>query len=133
MSNAKTVQEIYAAFGRGDIPAILSRLSPDVDWEYGQQGKTGVPWLQPRKGRDAVGGFFESLGALDFQKFQPKEIIEGPNVVIALIDIDLKVKSNGNPIVEEDEIHLWRFNDRGEVVRFRHGSDTHAHQAAYKG
>jgi ketosteroid isomerase-like protein len=31
--NIATVQEIYAAFGRGDIPAILDRLAEDIDWE----------------------------------------------------------------------------------------------------
>jgi ketosteroid isomerase-like protein len=44
LSNLKTVQDIYAAFGAGDIPAILAKLAPDVDWEYGQ-GLSQVPWL----------------------------------------------------------------------------------------
>jgi ketosteroid isomerase-like protein len=32
MSNVATVQSIYEAFGRGDIPAILDRISDDVIW-----------------------------------------------------------------------------------------------------
>jgi hypothetical protein len=54
LSNLKTVRDIYTAFGAGDVPAILSKLAPDVDWEYGQ-GPNRAPWLQPRRGRDAVG------------------------------------------------------------------------------
>jgi ketosteroid isomerase-like protein len=132
VSNVETVQGIYAAFGSGDIPAILSKLADDVDWEYGQ-GKNDVPWLQARRGRAAVGGFFESLAGADFTKFAPKEFIDGGDTVVALIDVELTVKATGKRITEEDEIHLWRFGPDGKVVRFRHGVDTHAHQMAVKG
>ena len=30
--NVQAVQDIYAAFGRGDIPGIVERLAPDVTW-----------------------------------------------------------------------------------------------------
>jgi ketosteroid isomerase-like protein len=130
MSNAKTVQDIYGAFGAGDIPAILSKLADDVDWEYGQS-KNDVPWLQPRRGRNAVGGFFEAIGAgLEFHKFVPKQIIDGGDTVVALVDIEVTVKATGKRITEEDEIHLWRFGPDGKVARFRHGVDTHAHHLA---
>jgi ketosteroid isomerase-like protein len=42
MQNSKIVQEMYAAFGRGDVPAILQRLADDVEWEYGVNS-TDVP------------------------------------------------------------------------------------------
>ena len=33
MSNTDTVREIYEAFGRGDVAAILDRLDDAVEWE----------------------------------------------------------------------------------------------------
>lgn len=129
MSNLETVQRIYAAFGAGDIPAILVTLADDVDWEYGP-GATSVPWLQRRSGRAAVAGFFESLGGIEMHRFAPKQLIEGDGVVVALIDVEFTVKSTGKRLAEEDEIHVWRFNAQGQVARFRHGADTHAHQLA---
>jgi ketosteroid isomerase-like protein len=129
MSNVETVRGIYAAFGAGDVPSILARLADGVDWEYGQ-GKNDVPWLQQRRGRDAVGGFFESLGALEFHAFTPKEILEAGDVVVALIDVEFTVKATGARVAEEDEIHVWRFGPDGKVIRFRHGADTHTHQRA---
>ena len=30
-----TIQEIYAAFGRGDMDAMLERLAPLIEWDYG--------------------------------------------------------------------------------------------------
>jgi ketosteroid isomerase-like protein len=133
MSNLKTVQDVYAAFGAGDIPAILAKLAENVEWEYGQGGKNEAPWLQPRSGRAAVGGFFESLGALEFHKFAPKELLESGNAVVALLDVDFTVKATGKRVAEEDEIHVWRFNSDGLVARFRHGADTHMHALAVKG
>jgi ketosteroid isomerase-like protein len=132
LSNLKTVQDIYSAFGAGDVPTILAKLAPNVKWEYGQ-GPNDVPWLQPRRGRDAVGGFFESLAGADFHKFQPKQLIEGDGVVVAILDVELAVKATGKRANEEDEMHLWRFNAAGEVTSFRHGVDTHAHQVACAG
>jgi ketosteroid isomerase-like protein len=33
VSNIATVQSLYEAFGRGDIPAILDMQADDVTWE----------------------------------------------------------------------------------------------------
>ena len=133
MGNAATVQELYAAFGRGDVPSILAKLAEDVEWEYAASPSTEVPWLQPRRGRAAVAGFFEALVALEFKKFQPTQMLESGNTVVALLDIEATVKATGKPLNETDEMHLWRFNDDGSVASFRHGSDTYAHHVALRG
>ena len=31
--NVRAVQAIFAAFGQGDIPGVLSALSEDVEWQ----------------------------------------------------------------------------------------------------
>ena len=54
MSNIQTVQSIYAAFGKGDTPTILSHLTKTIEWEYGMSD-AGVPWLQPRRGTGGAG------------------------------------------------------------------------------
>lgn len=134
MSNLKVAQDIYAAFGRGDIPAILDKLADDVDWEYAYRvAPNPVPWLQPREDKAGVGKFFESLGALEFHRFTPKVSLEGPGLVVALIDLEATVKETGKSIVETDEVHIWHFNEAGKVIRFRHCADTYQHVMAYKG
>ena len=55
MSHSETVGEIYAAFQRGDIKAILLHLADDVEWEYAIE-PLGVPWLERRRGRTEVPG-----------------------------------------------------------------------------
>lgn len=131
MSNLSKVQAIYAAFGRGDVPAVLEALSPDVEWEYG--GTTEVPWLQPRRGREGAGEFFRVLMELvELRSLNVKQIVEGQHgLVLAVMDVELHVKRTGKTVQEEDELHLWHFDAAGRVVRFRHRADTLRHAAAY--
>jgi len=132
MTGAQTVQQVYELFGKGDIPGILAKLAPDVEWEYGE-ASTDVPWLQPRGGREAVAGFFQSLLAIEFHSFVPRTILESGRTVVALVDLDATVKATGARVVELDEVHIWHFGDDGLVRRFRHRADTHLQWQAYHG
>jgi hypothetical protein len=131
MKNIETVKAIYESFGRGDVPAILATLGPDVDWDYAN-AVDDVPWLVRRRGPAAVGGFFEALRDLEFTSFQVKEVFASADgkAVVALCDVAFVVKSTGKTVSETDELHLWRFGDDGKVARFRHGVDTTKHVAA---
>jgi uncharacterized protein len=132
MPHADAVREIYAAFMQGDVPTILAHLADDVEWEYGARSTT-VPWLEPRHGRDAVPGFFQAFGsAVEMHRFDVKALLEGEDLVVAVVDIEFTVRATGRRVVEEDEAHVWRFAN-GRVVRFRHRADTLMHQQAFDG
>jgi ketosteroid isomerase-like protein len=129
--NLDTVSGIYASFGRGDVPAILERLHADVEWEHDAVDH-GVPWLRPGRGREAVAGFFQMLGGLDFATFEPQSFLQGDDLVAAVIRVDLRVRETGARI-RDLEIHLWTFDNDGLVTRFRHIIDTHQHVLAVRG
>jgi ketosteroid isomerase-like protein len=132
MTNSEIVSRIYDAFGRGDVPAILARLAPDVEWEYGE-ASTDVPWLRPRRGRDAVPGFFEALASeLAISRFAVTRLLSDDDCVVALVDLDASVRTTGRAIREVDEVHIWFLRD-GLVTRFRHRADTHQHWRALHG
>lgn len=138
MSNLETVQQIYEAFGRGDVPAILERLAPDVAWEdfadHSAQN-AGVPWLARRNGPDEVLGFFQSIGGGDLQvtDFQVLALFGGEgNKVAAECVIEATVGADGRTFRDE-ELHVWTFDDAGQVTSFRHYVDTGKHLAAYTG
>lgn len=132
MSHIETIQTMYDAFGRGDVPAILARLSEDVEWEYGVNS-TDVPWLQPRRGRSGAAQFFQSLAALDFRNFEVTFIAGAGDTVVALCDVEAVVRDTGKTFVELDETHVWYFGSDGLVTRFRHRVDTHQHWLVYHG
>ena len=131
MTNADTVRDIYAAFGRGDVPAILERLAEDVDWEFAYPTDHEIPWLQRRRGHDGAVAFFQSAGDnLEFKSFNVDHIVGDGPVVVALVSQDVKVKSTGKTMRETEEAHIWHFDPRGRVIRFRHAADTLQHHRA---
>jgi hypothetical protein len=130
MTPIETVRHIYAAFGRGDIPAILACLAEDVEWEYGTPPNP-VPWLQPLRGRSQVPRFFDTLMTqVEFQRFEPKQVLADGPLVVGLVDLEATVRATGRRVVEIDEVHLFHFDAAGRVARFRHRADTWQHATA---
>ena len=127
-----TVRTIYEAFGRGDVPAILGLLAPDVRWEAWDDNlaqRAGVPWMQARTGPDGAAGFFRAIAEWRIADFRVLDLLGNDRQVAAEVRIDATVTTTGARIVDE-EMHLWTFDDRGRVVRFRHYTDTARHLRA---
>ncbi len=126
MDNTSTVQSIYAAFGRGDVPAILAHLHEDVAWEHwtgNSAQKAGVPWLAAKHGAADVVSFFELIGTFQFHDFRVLSVMAGGNQVAAEIAVDIELP--GGARFRDEEMHLWTFDEQGKVTRFRHYLDTH--------
>jgi ketosteroid isomerase-like protein len=128
VNNLQTVQEIYEAFGRGDVQAIVDRMADDVQWERWETGNAAqdadVPYMRPRTGPDGVTGFFAEI-AEDFEmnSFSPHTFLQGDGHVAAVIELELTVSGTGKRLRDE-EIHLWGFDADGKVSSFRHFLDT---------
>jgi ketosteroid isomerase-like protein len=122
--NVATVSKIYEAFGRGDVPFILSCLADDVEWD--NRDSHGIPLLVPRRGPAEVGLFFQELRSIDLQSFSVKQLFDGGASVAAWISISWKWKPSGRVFSDSFGFHLWEFNAAGQVSRFYHIEDTHA-------
>lgn len=124
MTPIETVQQIYAAFGRGDVPFILSCLADDVQWEYAT-APNPIPWIQPLQGRAQVPKFFEALGAgMDITRFEVTKILGDDSTVVDLVTLEYTARATGRKVQEIDEVHIWHFDAAGKVARFRHRADT---------
>lgn len=128
MGNIATVQAIYHAFGRGDVPAIVEHLHPEVAWEHDAVAH-GIPWLVPRRGRNEVVKFFDALSVVDITRFEPTAFLENETQVFATVHLAGTVKTTGKPI-RDFEGHLFTFDENGRVTAFRHFVDTHQHLLA---
>ena len=64
MSDPKieAVQRLYAAYGRGDVDAVLAELADDVDWAA-EAASTSVPWYGSYRGKGEVPRFFKEIGS----------------------------------------------------------------------
>jgi ketosteroid isomerase-like protein len=133
--NIETISELYADFGRGDIPAVLEKLADDVQWEVcaveTAAQKAGVPWLQPQYGRSGAAKFFDIVAKFDFKVFDILSLMDGGSQVSALLRIAADTPGGGH--FDDEEIHLWTFNDEGKITAYRHYMDSEPHIAAARG
>lgn len=129
----ETVQTIYSAFGRGDVPAILAHLHENVAWESwtdNSAARAGVPWMQPRQGRAGAGEFFTVVFRdLKVRDFRVLSMMAGPSQVAVEVAIEAEVVATGR-VYRDEEIQLWTFDEQGRVVRLRHYLDTAKHIGA---
>ena len=83
--NTTVVQEAYAAFSRGDIQTLLSKLADDIVWMGVYGAGSHVPTAGERRGKAAVAEFFKQVAEnVNFSRFEPKEFIATGDKVIAL-------------------------------------------------
>ncbi|MCC6128431.1 MAG: nuclear transport factor 2 family protein [Acidobacteria bacterium] len=130
-ANIDTIKTMYECFGRGDIPGILAHLSDDVEWEHDWHGEI-LKWYEPRRGKEAVVGFFLTLSDFEFLKFEPFAFLEGDGMVAVPVRLELEYKANGKRI-RDLEMHLWTFGGDGKVTGFRHFVDTLQFASATRG
>ena len=128
MSNLDTVMGMYESFNRGDIPAIIEQLDENVEWEkwtdnYAQRAE--IPYLRFQKGKQGVRDFFVALEDVGVKNINILSVMEGKNQIAVEVEIEAAR-------FDDEEIHLWTFNDEGKIVRFRHYLDT-AKQIAANG
>jgi len=121
MSNLERVQQMYAAFGRGDVQFILNGLAADVTWC--DDGPATVPFFGDRRGRDQVAQFFQAVGThLDLQEFAPREFfVQGEQVIVLGFERG-RVRSSGRSF-EGHWAHVFTFR-AGLVTAFREYSNS---------
>jgi ketosteroid isomerase-like protein len=129
--NVQVVQQAFAAFGRGDIPAVLNMLTEDIEWRAPGPSDI-VPWAGTFRGQAQVGQFFMALGTtVDFQKFEPQEYIAQRDRVVVLGQSEETLKANGR-VVKPDWVMVFRLRD-GKIADYQYLDDTAAWVAAIRG
>jgi len=121
VNNTETVKAIYEAFGHSDVATILDKLDDAVEWET-TVPVPDVPWLQARRGKANIVGFFQSLAPLTITRFEPHTLFESGNKVFVLIAFEATVGSKHYSFPNNG--HLWQFNTTGKVIKYDHVTDT---------
>ncbi|MBN9386069.1 MAG: nuclear transport factor 2 family protein [Chitinophagaceae bacterium] len=116
------VQEMYEAYQKGDIPAILSALNKDVIWEV--MGQPDVPFAGIYHGPADVREFFGKLNDhVEPKEFVTEHILENEHIVVATGHMNAKGRKTGRNFSTTWSM-IWEFNDAGEVIHFRDCFDT---------
>jgi ketosteroid isomerase-like protein len=138
MTNTETIQGMYAAFGRGDIPAILDCIAEEVDWCFDLPahvpGAKAVPMFQHcTTPAEVADRYFRGVGeTMDFHRFAPRSFFADGDDVVVILDLDYTARPTGRRVVIE-EVHHFTFGAGGKIVRYRPFLDTATVIEAYGG
>jgi len=121
--NIETAKQLYEAFGRGDVEAILERVTDDVDWST-DAAIESAPWYGPRHGKDGVRSFFEAIGKTGpVPEFTPLSFTSNDHGdVMVFLRYAFTVASTGKSAAMNMH-HYWKFRD-GKVCFVRSSEDT---------
>jgi uncharacterized protein len=123
MSNVRLVQDLYAAFGRGEIPAVLAAFDPKIEWRQAERNPyqpSGKAWVGP----DAVlKNLFMRLGT-DWDRFEvhPKLFHDAGDTVVVEGRYTGTYKPTGRAL-DAQLCHVWKVRD-GKISGFQQFVDT---------
>jgi ketosteroid isomerase-like protein len=129
-ANIKIITEIYEAFGRGDIAAILDAVTDDVDWAA-EAASSAAPWYGVRHGRDAVAVFFSDFGStMEVEEFTPVSLAANDTDVLTVVRFRARSRDTGRT-AQMNLHHYFKFRD-GKVAYYRGTEDTAQTEAALR-
>lgn len=127
--NTAVVQDMYAAFGRGDIATLIGHLAEDIVWVGVYGTGSHVPTSGERRGKAQVQEFFRQVAdTVKFSRFEPKDFIASGNTVVTLGHYTATT-----PVGKEfdgDFAMVFSMRD-GKVTRFQEFCDSAGINAAY--
>jgi uncharacterized protein len=117
------IQQGYEAFGRQDIPALLSLVADEVDWKA--VGPASLPHCSLRRNPAEVAGFFTDLASVEeLPVFEPREFIEAGENVTVLGYLEGYARDT-NQKFQSEWVHVWTVRD-GKITRWRGFSNSAA-------
>jgi uncharacterized protein len=124
--NVEIVQEVYAAFGTGDLQALLALLGPDVDWSI----PGSAPWSGEGRGHDYVKRFFQTFGSIAaLNAFEPQSFLADGDRVAVIGYEEGTVRETGRAW-KSHFTHLFTLAN-GKVTAHREYADTEAIAKAF--
>lgn len=127
--NIKTIENVYDAFGRGDVAAILDVVTDDVDWAT-ETTSTAAPWYGPHRGKDAVADFFTEFGTtMDVEEFTPVAYAATDTDVLTVVRFTARNRANGRSATMD--LHHWFVFRDGKIAFYRGTEDTAQVEAVF--
>jgi ketosteroid isomerase-like protein len=123
MSNVQSMKDMYEAFGRGDIEAVLATYDPQIEWREAENNPyqlDGSAWI----GVEAVtNNLLVKMGSeWDGFTVSPIAFHDAGDTVVVETRYTGTYKSTGKPI-DAQACHVWTLSD-GKVTSFQQYVDT---------
>jgi ketosteroid isomerase-like protein len=129
MGNVEMMKGAYEAFGRGDVPAVLGAMDPDIEWREAEGNPyqpTGAAW----RGPDAVlqNLFIKLATEWDAFTVSPLQFHDAGDTVAVEGRYTGTYKDTGKSM-DAQFCHVWKIRD-DKVVSFQQYVDTGQWQEA---
>jgi ketosteroid isomerase-like protein len=113
MTPRQTIESVYDAFGRGDIPHIVGLVAPTAVWRQSSM----VPWGGVFTGPEGAAEFFSKLdAAAETTGFAARENVEVGDEVFSFGTYQCTIRATGKSAAM-DWMFRWRVED-GRIVLF---------------
>jgi ketosteroid isomerase-like protein len=118
--NVEFVKDVYDAFARGDVPAVLGAFADDIEWFEAE----GMPYGGVYRGGEAVVQNVFGPITTDNDGFALilEELIGSGGTVAAILRYTGTGKATGKAL-DVPAVHVWDIRD-GKLARFRQYIDT---------
>ena len=118
--SVQTVKDVYEAFARGDVGAVLGAMAEDIEWHEAD----GMPYGGVYRGGQAVAQHVLGPITTDVEDFAvtPEQLIAEADTVVAVTRYTGTGKETGEKL-NIPVIHVWDVVD-GKIARFRQFADT---------
>jgi uncharacterized protein len=122
--DVEIVQNLYADFAKGDVPAVLQKFDPKIEWNEAENFPyaDGNPYIGPQ---DVLEGVFARLGTeWEYWNLTEQTYYEANSgEIIVTGRYKAKNKMTGKEI-NVQFVHMWTLND-GLVTNFQQYADTY--------
>jgi ketosteroid isomerase-like protein len=114
------VRDVYEAFARGDVPAVLGAMAADMEWHEAE----GMPYGGVYHGGEAVAQNVFGPITQDVVDFAvtAEEFIASGDAVAAVVRYTGTGKATGKKL-DLPVVHVWKVRN-GKVEQFRQFIDT---------
>ena len=119
-TNKDIIEQAYASFAVGDVPAALAAFADDIRWVEPDGYPIGGTYVGPQA---VLEGVFMRLGEIgDHFAVVPERFVADGDTVVALGHLSWKHKDTGAP-ASVKMAQVWTFRD-GKAATFQQHTDT---------
>ena len=120
--NADIIRGLYDNFAKGDVPAVLAAMDPNIEWNEAENFYCADrnPYRSPEAVAEGV--FGRIVGDVDNFRVHPERFTDGGDTIIVEGRYKGTVKATGTE-VNAQCVHVWILRG-GKIVTFQQYTDT---------
>ncbi len=125
-ANAKLLEQLYADFGKGDMPAVLAACADNITFQISGKSKVAGKYTKA----DFASGFVSKLMELSGGSLQVEvhDILASDRHAVVLVSDHLTRKGEK---IQIRSAHVWRFENGKPVAWYEYPRDMYQYDLVW--